>query len=219
MKRAGLIAAAILAAFALAQDKVKVTPKLEEGQSTTVTAKIKMDVGGAEALITADLTQKLTKKAEPLEWEINWANSKVTVDGNEMEAPISAIMVKTKGDGIPTSIEGGISGTDSTRTFLTVYHIIPTMELAKDEKQTLTMAKSETLGTDEITLEIAFAGMEGEDFKFVLKGKEKTGDFNFENTYVVNKDGKLLKLDGKFSNLPIPIAGTNGSGSIELRAK
>lgn len=220
MKRALVLSVAALAAFVFAQDKVKIEPKFKADTTTSYKITMKMSVGGADAQLTGDMVVAVKKVGDKeINVDYDWQNGKGTVNGEEMQIPFgpTRVVFDPKGDII--SVSDGIEGTDPVRTFLVGYVHLPTEEVTKDGSWKATLPANTKLDIKARTIEGTYLGGEEvsgkKTHKFKIKMTEEGGVSSVMTAWV-DGDGQTVKLEGEFSELPIPVAGQNASGTIKL---
>lgn len=220
MKRTLAVLVAAVAVVAFAQDKFKIEPKFKADSSTAYGLVLKMNISGAEAELTGNMVvgvKSVTDAETKVEYD--WQNGKAMINGEEQPVPFAATHVIFDKKGNIVSIDGGIEGTDVARTFLVAYAQLPTEALAKDESWKATLPKNPKLNLEERTVEGTYLGSEelkgAKAHKYKITVKETT-NFTTKQTVWVDGDGKLLKLDGEFSELPLPIVSSNASGTVKL---
>ncbi len=218
MRTLPLLTLAALATVALAFDKIKVTPKFEAGQKTKWKTELKMSVGGTEALLTGVIVNTVKSvDGGVVKFEDGWENPKAVVGGEEMAIPFAATSYSVNAAGELQEVSGGIEGTDVVRNFLVTFAHFPKEELEKDGKWTATYAKTDKMEIGERKVEGTYLGEEEVLGKKAHKFKTKMteGEFMASMTYWTTLEGKVIKIDGEFANLPIPIAGDNASGTVK----
>lgn len=220
MKRALAVSVAALAAFVFAQDKVKIEPKFKADTSTSYKITMKMSVGGADAQLTGDMVVAVKKVGEKeINVEYDWQNGKGTVNGEEIPIPFGPTRVVFDPKGDLLSVTDGIEGTDPVRTFLVGHVHLPTEEVAKDGSWKANLPANTKLDIKARTIEGTYLGSEEvsgtKTHKFKIKMTEE-GGLNSLVIAWVDGDGQTVKLEGEFSELPIPVAGQNASGTIKL---
>jgi len=220
MKRALVLSVAALAAFVFAQDKVKIEPKYKADTTTSYKITMKMNVGGADAQLTGDMVVAVKKVTDAeINVDYDWQNGKATVNGEEMQVPFGPTKVVFDAKGSLVSVTDGIEGTDAVRTFLVAYVHLPTEEVAKDGSWKSTLPANTKLDIKARTIEGTYLGGEEvggkKTHKFKVKMTEE-GGLSSVLTAWVDGDGQTVKLEGEFSELPIPVAGQNASGTVKL---
>lgn len=220
MKRILVFTIAAVAALVVAQDKVKIQPKYTAESSSSYKITMKMAVGGIEAELSGNMVMAVKSAGEAeAKVEYDWQNGKAVVNGEETPVPFAPthVIYDLKGDLM--KVEGGIEGTDPIRTYLTVFAHLPADELVKDGTWKKTYPKSAPLGIEERTVEGTYLGDEEvsgkKSHKFKIKMVEG-GTFTTVITAWVEADGKIVKLEGEFTALPLPIAGENANGTVRL---
>ncbi len=218
MRTLPLIVIAAFAAVALAADKIKVTPKFEAGQKAKWKTELKMNVGGTEAVLSGTIVSTIkSADAGVVKAEDGWENPKAVVGGEEMQIPFGPTSYVLNAAGELQEVSGGITGTDVARNFMVTYAYLPKDEIEKDGKWTATYAKTDKMEIGERKVEGTYLGEEEVLGKKAHKFKTKMteGDFTVSMTYWATLEGKVIKIDGEFANLPIPVAGDNASGTVK----
>lgn len=209
-----------MATAAFAQEKVTFTPKYEVGPFAKYDFLMTVEMGGMEVKVQSTVNQSVKKVGETIDWEAGFENLKLTVNGEDQDLPVSPVLVKTK-DGMPVDISGGIEGSDNRRTYVVMHHLVPTKEVGPGDKFSGTIAATGDSG--EVTVDAKFEGPEEvsgkKGFKFTATGSEKNSGFKWTQTYWLAADSKLIKLETKFKEMPIPAMSANVDGSVTMTSK
>lgn len=210
-----------LAALAFAFDKVKIEPKYTKGDSQSYKVKITMDVGGTEAHVGYRWESKVLESSEKgVQFENNVRELDVKVGDEVMEVPFGPLNTTVSTTGVLQKAEGGVAGTDAYRMALLSHFFAPKAEVEKDGTWKEEIAKVEGSDLQKLTVEGTYLGVDtevgSEAHKFKTKVTEDQTGLVIESTYWVTIEGKLIKQDGSFVKLPIPIAGTDADGKIKV---
>jgi hypothetical protein len=214
---------AIASAAAIADEpKLKLEPKYEVGAQSKLNLELNVQVGGGEALLTA--ARAFTVKnvdAGKVQGEVTWDNLHAIIGGAEQPLPFSPYRFTIGLNGDIETLEGGIEGSDTARTFLLSYFPLPDKELGKGDTTTFTMPARKESGLPERKVTETYVGQEDVNgapaYKFKVKVEEVKGEaLTLDSTFWVRKDASVVKEDGKFTNLPVPQAGGNADGTIKL---
>lgn len=220
MKRLIAFSVVALSAVVLAQDKIKIQPKYTADSSTSYKLLMKMNVGGVDAELSGTMVAKVKAVGEAeTRVEYDWQNGKAIVNGEDTPVPFAPTTVTYTPKGALAKIEGGIEGTDVARTFLTVYAHLPAEEIAKGGTWNVKLPADANLDLTERTIEGTFEGEEELLGKKVRKLKIKlteSSGFKTTQTAYVDSNGLPVKIEGSFSDLPVPIAGENATGTVTL---
>lgn len=211
----------LLPLLALAQDKVQFTPKYEKGQKLQQNLEMTLTLTSVEAKVSGKIVTDVTEaSAEKTSLSFNWDNLKVLLNDEEQTVPMDVCKVTLDKDGFVKNLDGGIQGADQTRMFLTTYFIPPTKAVAANDTWTTVMPKNDFLSLGEITYSGKYLGSEklGEvsAHKFQLTMAEKGNDFSVDSTVWADASGATLKMEGKFKNMPVPVANESANGSFKL---
>ena len=176
---------------------------------------------GNEALLDSKIKYKVTEAgADAIKHLYEWENPSLVLDGTPMEFPFNPIKVTTDAKSFIKSVEGGLEGSDGLRTFLLTHFFVPVDAVTESKAVKQTIAKDEKLGLEELTIETTLLGEEdlsgSKALKFSQKLSEKGNNFTVESTVWITAEGKILKVDGKYKDLPIPAANTLGEGTIKM---
>jgi hypothetical protein len=179
-----------------------------------------MDVGGTEADVTYKMDSKVVDVADKVQVEHGLRDLVISVGGETMEAPFGPLTMTQTLSGVIHKAEGGVAGTDPYRMAVVTHFFAPKDELEKDG--TWKEVVEPIAGSDlkKLTIEGTYLGPDV-DFdkaaqKFKLKVTEGDTGFLCESTFWITLDGKLLKQDGTFEKLPVPVAGTDANGKVKL---
>jgi hypothetical protein len=208
---------AALVAFA-DEPRVQIKFAPEIGHKLRHQVDLSMNLSGVDADVSAAIASEVQKIDEKhLETVARWDDLRIVAGGNEMEAPSLPMRVITTRSGELVNVTGGIGGTDPIRTYLTVFFPIPPKPLAKGEIWEASWQKTD-YGVPALSWSVTYLGPEqaaGKDaHKFSVKMREQGGGMTTDSLFWVTEQGSVLKIDGKFSDLPIPIAGEPASGTI-----
>lgn len=220
MKRALLISVAAIAAVAFAQDKVKIEPKFKADASSSYKITMKMSVGGADAELTGNMVVGVKKVTDAeINVDYDWQNGKATVNGEDIAVPFGPTRVVYDAKGALLNVTDGIEGTDPVRTFLCAYAHLPADEITKDGTWKSTVPANSKLSLKARAIEGTYLGPEEvsgkKSHKFKIKMTEEEG-LSTDMTVWTDGEGQMIKLDGEFKNLPVPVAGESASGTIKL---
>jgi hypothetical protein len=210
-----------LAVVAIAQDS-KVTfknePKLGAVNKLAVT--IAMQLSGLEAKVAGKMKQTIKSvDQDVVSWSEEWSDFSVEVGGEKMDAQTLTAEVKAKADGDLVSATAGVEGTDGVRQLLVSHFVPPATPIGKDEKYTVEFKANGDVPARKY--EGTYLGTEKEGtedlHKFLINLTVPGETMKAEMTVWVRTDGTVRKLDSKFSDLPIPVAGASASGTLSLR--
>lgn len=218
MKALPLLAVATVAAVCFAQDKVKVTPRYEAGARVKWKTELKMNVGGTEAVLAGTIINTVKAvEGDVVRMENDWESPKAIVGGEEMAVPFAPTTYSVNKMGELLEAGGGITGTDVARTLLVAFPHFAKDALGRDESWKVTYNQNDKLEIGERKVEGTYLGEDEVAGEKVHKFKTKMteGEFMVTLTYWSTADGKVLKMDGEFANLPIPIAGDNATGTLK----
>lgn len=216
MKALPLILAASLGLCAFTFEKVKIEPKFEKGQKTKWKTDLKIKVGENQADLFGNIIVTTDETGDTVKMTYDWENPKATLDGNDLDLPFNATKVTLNKAGEVQDISGGIEGSDVVRTFLAAFAHFPKDELEKDGKWAATYPKIEKIDLGERKVEGTYLGSEEVSGKKAEKFKTsmKEGEFSVTMTYWTQPDGKLLKIESSFTQMPVPATGSNGDGTF-----
>lgn len=211
----------LLPLLALAQDKVQLTPKFEKGQKFQQNLEMTLTLSSVEAKVNGKIVTDVTEaSAEKTSLSFNWDNLKVLLNDEEQTVPMDVCKVTLDKDGFLKNLDGGIQGADQTRMFLTTYFIPPTKALAVNDTWTTVMPKNEFLTLGEITYSGKYLGPEkigdASAHKFQVTMAEKGNDFSVDSTVWTDASGATLKMEGKFKNMPVPVANESANGTFKM---
>ncbi|MDX2065915.1 MAG: hypothetical protein SFX74_09260 [Fimbriimonadaceae bacterium] len=225
MKALATIALVLAAALSSAQS-VTISPVYKEGDKIVHSLTLNLDISGlAQGVLKADLTSLVGKvTAETTEVKSTFDNLSVLV--NDSDAGTTAVeMVRVLNrDGSLKDVTGGLQGGDNYRTSLLTTFFAPEAAVNAGDTYERKFPENKSAGIGALTAkgkyigEAEVAGQKG--YKFTLTLKEAGEDaFDAEVTYVVQADGRILSIDGKFKNMPIPAAGAVATGTIKAEIK
>ncbi len=221
MKTLALLSA--LSLGLLAQGTIDFKPKV--GQTHTYAVHTKLDLGGQEALIVANL-EFTTKKVDEKMTEkgAKWSDLKVEVGGNEVPVEVVDSTFELSPSGHAMKVRGGIEGSDAVQFFLITHFIPPTekeltaglkykveVKEVKDEMPEFTY-EGEYVGKETV------AGKTLHRFKAELKGKAEDASSS-KQTILVREDGVVEKVEADFKNMDVPAAGAKADGKCTLTLK
>lgn len=221
MIRTALFAAVVsLVAVAGAQDKIKVPAPSKDAY--TAAFEMTVSVQGMDAKVHGNLKFEQSVDNSILKVISDFSDIKVEVGGSEVPVPTSTLELSVKTDGEVTAAKGGLEGADMARTALLMWFVPPTGEIAKGESYSREFKASGDVPARKV--ENRFEGAETVDGKTLWKFTQKltepgNGGLTSDSTFWLDESGKLVRLESKFENLPIPQAGDVVSGRLTLVRK
>lgn len=217
MRRTLAILVLALPLAVLAQDKFKPDVKWQSGAKTKFSFAINFVMADATADVSGILASEAKEEAKLVQ---SYEKVKVVVNDQELDYPFEASNIVLDKSGFLKEITGGIEGGDTARIYLATQFVIPSEPLAKGETWKKQVAKNEGLKIGDLTYEATYAGAEklgeADSHRYTTKLTESGNDFSAENTIWVDANGKVLKLEGKFKNMPVPAASTVADGKHKL---
>jgi len=204
--------------LALAQDQIKLEPKWTKGEKSKYAFQFDMVLPDAEVRVKGGIASEI-KDTSKLTY--TFQDVSVVAADQTIEAPYEPALIVLDSAGFVKEFEGGITGGDNVRMFLALHFIPPSKELAKGETWKHTFPKNTGLSLEAMNYEAKYIGPEKigdtEAFKFETKLTETdSGAFTVENTFFVDKAGKVVKLEGKFKNMPVPAAQQSSDGKVSF---
>ncbi|MHB8635625.1 MAG: hypothetical protein ACYC96_04035 [Fimbriimonadaceae bacterium] len=213
-----------LAVFGAAVDDgvLKVTGMVNDVRHYTITGN--MSVGGNAATITGKVTQKVIKVDDNGNVTTQETESMTAeVNGQEFPVPDSVSVTVLKPDGTVVEIRGEHSTPEAYRIATVETVKYPDFPLATDKTWTYDFPADAKTGVVKAKGEYKVLGSETlhgiDSWKIQAKVTELEGDEpagTESTTWINKKDGTLVKVDGKATNLPIPEAGGAVSGTEVL---
>jgi len=218
-----VIAAAALSQMAHAADPVKFTRTYELNSSVKHKVDLQLNIGGLEGNIKFNVATKVTK-VSPEKAESTAVIDEVTaeVGGSDPGIQASDLLREYNEKRDLTNVTGGIQGSDAYRLALTLEFIAPAEAMTENTEVTQTVAENKTASVKALKIVTKLIGKEKvgevEGFKVVQKiTEEGEGGLTTESTFVVLENGKILSVDAKFTNMPIPAAGQSATGTIKAK--
>jgi len=218
-----VIAAAALSQMAHAADLVKFTRTYELNSSVKHKVDLQLNIGGLEGNIKFNVATKVTK-VSPEKAESTAVIDEVTaeVGGSDPGIQASDLLREYNETRDLTNVTGGIQGSDAYRLALTLEFIAPAEAMTENTEVTQTVAENKTASVKALKIVTKLIGKEKvgevEGFKVVQKiTEEGEGGLTTESTFVVLENGKILSVDAKFTNMPIPAAGQSATGTIKAK--
>lgn len=211
----------LLPLLALAQDKVQITPKWEKGQKIKQTFEMTLTLATVEAKVSGImLSEVLEAAADKTTISFKYDPLKVMLNDEEQSVPFDPCKITLGKDQSVTFVDGGLQGADQTRIFLAGHFVPPAKEVAVNDTWTSTVPKNESTGVGEISYEGKYLGPEkigdASAHKFQIKMTEKGNDFSVETTVWSDTAASPLKIEGKFKNMPVPVASDVANGSFKI---
>lgn len=217
MRYSALLGVAILPLLVLAQDSVKIDSKWDKGSKAKYAFTYNFVMPDAEAVVTGSF---LSEVKDAMKLGFAFEGVKVRVNDQDLEYTAEASDITLDKNGFLKNITGGIEGGDTSRIYLATLFVPPVDSLAKDASWKKSFEKNTELDLGTIDYEAKYLGSEkiGEvsAHKFSTSLKESGNNFSVTNTVWVDSAGKVLKLEGKFSNMPVPAAQQIAEGKTKL---
>ncbi len=218
-----VVAAAALSQMAHAADPVKFNRTYELNSSVKHKVDLQLNIGGLEGNIKFNVATKVTK-VSPEKVESTAIIDEVTAEVGGSDPGIQAgDLVREYNDKRDiVNVTGGIQGSDPFRLALTLEFFAPAEALTEGKEVTQTLAENKTASIKALKIVTKLVGKEKvgetEGFKVVQKiTEEGEGGLTTESTFIVLENGKILSVDAKFTNMPIPAAGQSATGSIKAK--
>jgi hypothetical protein len=222
------IAATMVSASALAYVAQELTLKFQHTKGEVTNYKLS---GSIEALgqtigITANVFEKVTDVAADGSWtvETGQKNMKISIGGQEQEQPTEEVSSETRNaKGELVKIKGTESET-AMRTGVLSNFVLPSKAIKVGDTWDYNVKKDEKLGTVgakvtyKLLAEEKFGGVDA--LKFKTTGTELDGSTPaaIDSTVWVDKASlKMLKVESKWTNVPIPGVGpVSGTMKLEI---
>jgi hypothetical protein len=218
--------ALILAAAVSSAQSITIKPVYKEGDKFVHALTLNLDISGlAQGVAKADLTTVIGKvTAETTEIKSTFENLSVMVNDSDAGTAAGEMIRIVNADGSLKDVTGGLQGGDNYRTSLLTTFFAPEAEIKVGDSYERKFAENKAAGIGEVTVkgkyigEAEVGGQKGHKFTLTLNEKGE-GGLDAEVTYVVQPDGRILLIDGKFKNMPIPAAGAIATGTIKAEIK
>lgn len=212
------------ASWAAAQtDTVKFDPLPKPGPTQKAKVEMSMTVGGMEAVVRGDVERQVKAgEKDATLVQIDWKTISVELAGGEgPEVELSPMIAVLGPKGEVRSVKGGIGGTDAVRMFLLTHFMPPAEGVSRGGKYKLKAEAVKDANLPERNYEGTYVGpdtVQGESaHRFDVKYSEPDKDsFAYDMAYWVNSKGELLKAEGTFRNMFIPLAGQTADGKIKV---
>jgi len=219
-----LVAAATMSMAApTRQDSVTISSARKVGAAVKHKANITMSLGGLDATIGMTIATKVTK-ADESKSELTTEYSDVTAEvGGTDPGIVAAEMVRTY-DATKRLIDakGGIQGGDTYRLAVVMEFFEYGAAHEKGKEVSFEIKENKEADAKKLTVKQTYLGVEKvgdvEGHKFMQKVAEEgeTG-LTSEVTFILQADGTILSIDGKFTNMPVPAAGTSATGTFKAK--
>lgn len=213
-----ILSAAMIASVGFGQVK----PEFKEGASNDYRIVYRMSLSGTDVDVTTEQTIEVREVKEGAPTLVARTRSlTISLMGEIMDPapPADDMVAQWTADGRVQSVRGGIDGVNVVRLFLTTQFFAPQRTLEKGETD---KREFEAItGLPKFTVEVTY---EGEESRGVHKFTQKIAEdgrygFRSESTIWVRTDGTIERLEGKFQNLPIEIAGLDADGTVRMERK
>jgi len=215
-----------LAVFGAAGQDValKVTGLVNDVRKYKISGSMSIAALGAEAKISGTMTQTVIKVDDNGNLTIKEASS-MTAEVNGQEFPQEGVTTTVlKPDGTVVEIRGEQSGPEAYRTATVDTCKLPDFPLAVDKTWTYDFPADPKTGVVHAKGDYKVLASEKlhdiDCWKIQAKVAELTGDTPASTdgtVWLSKKDGSLVKMDGKGTNLPIPQVGAvSGTELVEL---
>ena len=210
----------LVAAVAMAQDKVKVQPAFKTGDTYKHKATLTVKMDEMEVTVKGIFESKVTTASPTvLDTSTDFKEVMLNMGDGERELSMQPMVVNAKPDGTILNVTGGFEDADPVRAYFLTYFPWPPKEMAPGEAWTSEVAKNDK-GIPHMKVDATYVGAEDvsgkKSHKFKVKLMEQDGEkFSTDGTIWVTAEGKILKIDNKFENLPIRVAGFSAGGTFK----
>jgi hypothetical protein len=223
MKTLALITAISLGIGMAGQGTIDFKPKV--GQKQTYAINTKLDIGGQEANIVANIEFDV-KKVDEKVTEIGgkWADLKVELAGSELHVDVTDSTFELSPTGQPLKVRGGIEGSDPGQLFLITRFIPPAeKDLTPGLKYKVDVAEVKD-EMQEYTYEGEYVGKETLEGKTVHRFKadiktKKEGGVSAKLNVIVREDGVVQKVESDFKGMDVPAIPAKVDGKSTLTLK
>jgi hypothetical protein len=214
-----------VAACSFAQDTVTISSKKKADSTSSLKAELNLDIAGMTGVLKMVIRSKVSKvddsKAEVVS---KFEDLSVEVGGSDPGISAQELVREYDAKGVLTKATGGIEGGDTYRISVVMEFFAVSTAYEVGKEVTLDVPENKVAECKGLKVTQVYQGKakvgDREGFKFVQKVKE-AGDTGLTTdvTFVVQEDGTILSIDGKFTNMPVPAAGSAATGSFKAEIK